>query len=453
MANCTDLSPQAKILPPREGVVKYTRLTTTDLGTATHLVAVRKPVRVVHKGGGRGGGREFLLMEWCEERTHVLDLPLWGSSHLHFPPSSHCTLITFTLPHLTLWTAHSVLITSTCTGVKGGLLLPWLPHTPLFHDNGTGHLTLPLGLQVPVPDGAIPELLVWSHVNCPLSLTVTPTLLPLAGKLAVLYTPLLLPWVTAVALSSLAKTQLLGELVILSIMWGATSVGIPPGTDWEQLTVDGLWTTWSVLLIHLVARGLFQMLAGLLNLLTYMLHKCFPRKLSWFVVVVLVVLWAPSTMLCSALGLLCVLGAYTMMATNERHRHVQSLLVCLFILSLPSLFSWIKAIKYSLQLSPDPLFWPVGVASLVSLVLLLLPSCNRCAPWSRVCGPTLHLPLSLDRLLISPPHLLALSLLLYASTHTYRLAYFTIASLVLHLASQSAGLTPSITHSLHLTKS
>ena len=78
-------------------------------------------------------------------------------------------------------------------------------------------------MQVPVPDGATPELLVWSHANCSLSLTATPTLLPLAGKLMVLYAPILLPWVTAVALLSLAKTQLLGELVIISVTWGASS--------------------------------------------------------------------------------------------------------------------------------------------------------------------------------------------------------------------------------------
>lgn len=90
-------------------------------------------------------------------------------------------------------------------------------------------------------------------------------------------------------------------------------VGIPPNTDWEQLTAEGLWTTWSVLLIHLVARGLFQMLAGLLKLLMCTIQKCFPRKLCQFIAVVLVVLWIPSTMLCSTLGLLCVLGAYSMM--------------------------------------------------------------------------------------------------------------------------------------------
>lgn len=190
------------------------------------------------------------------EETHNLPLSLWGeqsmaaldrsnflsllvgSTQFHFPPSSLCTLTTFTLPHLKhVWTAHTATISS-CPGVKGGLLLPWLPHTPLLHDNNTGLLTISLSMQVslvpfdwnqewkhklvqvPVPDGAIPELLVWAPPNCTLSLSLSPSFFPLAGKLFVLYTPLLLPWITAVTLSS---GSLLGELVLLAVMWGATS--------------------------------------------------------------------------------------------------------------------------------------------------------------------------------------------------------------------------------------
>ena len=79
-------------------------------------------------------------------------------------------------------------------------------------------------MQVPVPDGAPPpELLLWAPHNCSLSVSLSPSPLSLAGKLLVLYAPLLLPWVTAVALSSPAEGGLLGELAMLAVLWGTTS--------------------------------------------------------------------------------------------------------------------------------------------------------------------------------------------------------------------------------------
>ena len=89
---------------------------------------------------------------------------------------------------------------------------------------GMGTESLLCLMQVPVPDGvAPPELLLWAPHNCSLSVSLSPSPLSLAGKLLVLYAPLLLPWVTAVALSSPAEGGLLGELAMLAVLWGTTS--------------------------------------------------------------------------------------------------------------------------------------------------------------------------------------------------------------------------------------
>ena len=83
----------------------------------------------------------------CRPCLMCVPLPS-GSTHYHYPPSSHCTLSMFPIPHLTeVWQAYSAVVTS-CSGVRGGLLSPWYPHTPLLYDNGTGHLELSLSLQV-----------------------------------------------------------------------------------------------------------------------------------------------------------------------------------------------------------------------------------------------------------------------------------------------------------------
>lgn len=87
---------------------------------------------------------------------------------------------------------------------------------------------------------------------------------------------------------------------------------MPPGTDWEQLTSEGLWTAWSPLLVHIVARGLLTILRGLINLLTYFIHRCLPVKLRHVLVVLLALMWLPTSIMCGAVGLCCAVAAYTL---------------------------------------------------------------------------------------------------------------------------------------------
>ena len=151
--------------------------------------------------------------------------------------------------------------------------------------------------------------------------------------------------------------------------------GLLPGTDWDQLTRDGLWPAWAPPLLHLVARGLFLILRPLLlRLPSLLLSRCL-RGNNRVVVGTLVAMWCPGLILCSALGLLLSLAAYTLkvlakrgmlshirrcsclflsisdclQAVDGRQRQVQSLLLCLVFLSLPSLCSWIKNIRCVLQ--------------------------------------------------------------------------------------------------------
>lgn len=93
-------------------------------------------------------------------------------------------------------------------------------------------------------------------------------------------------------------------------------LGVPPGTDWEQLTSEGLWTAWSPLLIHIIAHGLLTILRGLLNLLISSTHWCLAVKRRHTLAALLAVLWLPSSMLCGAMGLCCVLGAYALTVSS-----------------------------------------------------------------------------------------------------------------------------------------
>ena len=123
-------------------------------------------------------------------------------------PANHCSLMNFTVPQLTkvhavrscvclckrsdgctltlqLWRAYTLTVTS-CPPLRGGVVTPWYPHTPLLHNSTSTHLTLPLSLQVwcsrpkrwcnssipsistqvPAPPNAAPHVLIWAPHNC-----------------------------------------------------------------------------------------------------------------------------------------------------------------------------------------------------------------------------------------------------------------------------------------------
>ncbi len=75
--------------------------------------------------------------------------------------------------------------------------------------------------QVPTPHNHTPHLLVWSSSHCSLTISVTFDLLETLDKLCVLYTPLLLPWVTAVFIAGNGWSFGV-ELCIITVLYGLT---------------------------------------------------------------------------------------------------------------------------------------------------------------------------------------------------------------------------------------
>ena len=57
----------------RENVVKYVTLNEGELEGGTHVV-----VKTSLSEREKGRGREFVLFEWCQNRSLSLDLPFWG---------------------------------------------------------------------------------------------------------------------------------------------------------------------------------------------------------------------------------------------------------------------------------------------------------------------------------------------------------------------------------------
>ena len=55
-------------------MVKYVTLNEGELAGATHVVVKTS----LSERGKERGGEEFVLIEWCQNRSISLDLPFWG---------------------------------------------------------------------------------------------------------------------------------------------------------------------------------------------------------------------------------------------------------------------------------------------------------------------------------------------------------------------------------------
>ncbi len=108
------------------------------------------------------------------------------------------------------------------SGISGGLVVPWYPHTSLSHSE-LSPFKIDIGLLVPPPPRTLnpPYLLLWNLARCELEVVVTPDPLALLDKLAIVYAPLLLPWVTSLCISA-SNRWIKSELSLLSILYVVT---------------------------------------------------------------------------------------------------------------------------------------------------------------------------------------------------------------------------------------
>lgn len=365
---CRDLSSYCSLLPPKSRVVKVALLSTQELRAflpgATHLL-VASPA--THR---------FVRVQTCSPSPPTtLPLP-WLRMSLQLP-TGHCSLVNLSLPHLNkVWQSYSVSVSSSCGGVAGGLVLPWYPHHPLSNSTHSP-LIVRLSLLAPPPLHLTthPHLLLWSPPECPLEIQVTSDPWGLLDKLAIIHVPLLLPWLSALCLAAsvpsfcLKFELLLLVLVMRSILRAFSSSAL---LDWEEL--DALWGGWGPAVIHLVACGLHQLLDGCVIVATHIIQAClgrWRRGLSWLLLATSVF----PLPFCSSLSLAFANSAVLLQAGVQGPlKEVVCLLVCLQVLTLPSLFSWVRAISFSLQLFPDPHVVSVGAA------ILLVGACLYSAP-------------------------------------------------------------------------
>ncbi|XP_026232120.1 GPI inositol-deacylase [Anabas testudineus] len=101
----------------------------------------------------------------------------------------------------------------------------------------------------------------------------------------------------------------------------------------------------------------------------------------------------------------------------QLHLCLSSLFVLPAFLSAPSLMYWIRNLRYSVQLDPDPC-WPHTVPLII--VYMLLINCNTL----KLCGSKL-LPLT-----SCLPLPLAVTMVTFSPLHLYRVTYFLLAALV-----------------------
>ncbi len=114
-----------------------------------------------------------------------------------------------------MWHSYTVEVRSGCGGVAGAVVTPWYPHHAHHHNESpTGVSSITLHLAILATPSELESsasasegeesarLMLWSSSRCELELEVTAAPQLLLDKLAVLYIPYLLPWLTAVCLTA-----------------------------------------------------------------------------------------------------------------------------------------------------------------------------------------------------------------------------------------------------------
>lgn len=101
----------------------------------------------------------------------------------------------------------------------------------------------------------------------------------------------------------------------------------------------------------------------------------------------------------------------------QLHLCLSVLLTVPVILSAPSLLHWLRNMRYSTQLDPDPC-WPLFVPLIISYLLLINGNTERLAK-SKLVRPASWLPLPLAVVMLS-----------FSTLHLYRITYFLTAALM-----------------------
>ena len=89
-----------------------------------------------------------------------------------------------------------------------------------------------------------------------------------------------------------------------------------PGTDWELLMKEGVWLPWVPPLLHLLARGLQQMIVLVLVAVTAFIQRRIAADTLWMATCVLIGVSLLASLACSGLSLLCALLAYGLNVCN-----------------------------------------------------------------------------------------------------------------------------------------
>ncbi|XP_064407052.1 GPI inositol-deacylase-like isoform X3 [Halichondria panicea] len=408
-SNCSDVSSRASLLPPKLGVVKAVSLLPGDW-EGKSLLVIAQPTKLHPKSVKKG----FLSVHQCIGDDQ-LPLSLWGTSLTIAQP--HCSLMNFSLPGLQeVWESYTAVISSSCGEVVATLSTPWYAHTPITqsHPSHPHNLSVSLSLLVPTPSSHTPHLLIWSPPDCPLTIRVTSDLLESLDKLSVLYTPLLLPWVTAVCIAG-SGWSLGIELLAVTTLYGLTSNGWIPYTDWQLLSASRLWGAWTPLLVHLIARAIASLLTHMTRLIAALLHKiCCGRET--YIMWVWLVMGVPGVMVCSGVGGVCLLVGWLFKASADGQVGLLPVIVCVEVLTVPALGSWVKGLSAQSQLYPDP-----HLAGMLATVCVALATAWQGAPLHK------------DRHTGYWEALLAMMLLCYCTVHVYRITGFVLAYMTLRL--------------------
>ncbi|KAG7503172.1 GPI inositol-deacylase [Solea senegalensis] len=433
-SSCThavDLSMGTELLPPYKVLI----LSLSDLSAVTHLVVMASNLN----------GRQYMVeCEWQRQESQTLSVPVphvlsFGLTVSDVTVNSSGLLHAIELQHFhQVYQAFRITVASQCKVHKDRLpnvyriMVPWFREDTLTTASVPSVTEISGMLHTSRPDNTSSVLLqIHTAPNCQYKVSLRTSLPRVLGQILRFCGPMV-PVYTAVTLLLACGGQL--SSILKSKRAADMSGVVGKGLQLHKVNLP-------VFILHILLGPSVSRDCGTLRLRTQLLLSlCLTvmggtccGALSVFAAFLLHFYRVPRkhkeaengtvdaeclnrSKECNGAPLLSECAVQEVRDDLQLHLCLSALLTLPVMLSAPSLLHWIRNLRYSTQLDPDP-YWPLIVPLVTAYVLLI--NCNTLKlSNSKLLPLTSCLPLPL-----------AITMVIFSPLHLYRVTYFLLLTL------------------------
>eukprot|EP00794_Sanderia_malayensis_P015092 gene15092-16648_t len=378
------LSIEFRMIPTKQGQMSVLRMNIVDVWKIGNLIRFSLD----------GSSKEHLYMKLMNQNTstYTLSQPmLFAESGLVIPSSRLFTRIVLPFVYYP-WLVYNLNISSNCKKqdlVTAMFHIPWSNEDTNFTGSDLHKISLKFYTERPF-ESRDAEMHLWYPTRCSFGITAWLDVMATAGQLLKFNAEMVIQWVAA-----LCTLQLAFQAMNINSAWNTKYTTLSLLAFFGLRLAFGLATSENtafkvivILIFRLVTSvgGLFMLRIvlwiitsfwkAIFKALFYLNQKILKRKLNitncmpTILLLQLIIPILASQFLCSGLGVLVFILALLLKGatSDDDIQHALELCVIVLVIRSPTLFVWIKEIKYSLKLDND-LFKGSAMATIITMFL------------------------------------------------------------------------------------